>query len=102
MTFTVKKYDEARTWQLSGELDVAETQGLIDEVGGSLPTEGDVHLDLTELTFIDSSGLRALVSICEMLPMGSKLVLNHPTPPVRRVLDLVGIEGAVQEIVVRE
>ena len=102
MTFTIQKLDEARTWHLAGELDVAEAEGLVDQVRGSLPTEGDVYLDLEELTFIDSSGLRALVTISEMLPMGSKLVLNKPTPPVRRVLDLVGIEGSVQGITVRD
>jgi anti-anti-sigma factor len=90
MTFTITQDADAATWKLAGELDVAEADGLIDRIGGV--SEGDVRLDLRELSFIDSSGVRAFVTIAGMLPMGSKLILHEPTRTVRRVLDLVGIQ----------
>jgi anti-anti-sigma factor len=100
MTFTITQGDDAGSLRLVGELDVAETDGLLERATSALPTDGDLVLELDELTFIDSSGVRALVTIAGMLRSG-RLVLADPTPAVRRVLDLVEIEEAAAGIEVR-
>lgn len=62
-------------------------------------TSGDVTLEIEGLTFIDSSGVRALVHAAESLEDG-QLVLEQPTEAVRRVLEIVGIAEASDRIVV--
>ncbi|WP_436497723.1 STAS domain-containing protein [Actinokineospora sp. HUAS TT18] len=52
--------------------------------------EGDVHLDLAELDFIDISGVITLVRVAESLPAGRHLVLHNPPPAMRRILELLG------------
>ncbi len=58
--------------------------------------EGDVVLDLAEVTFIDSAGMRALLIARENLTVqGRALRLANVTPEVKRLLDLVGLTGVL-------
>lgn len=79
--------------RLSGELDMdsadlfAEATRLVH--AHTIPT---LVLDLTELSFIDSSGLREIVvALTRQREIGGALVLRSPTAQVRRVLDIVGM-----------
>jgi anti-anti-sigma factor len=101
MTFEVMQGEEQGSLRLTGELDVAEADAFIERATGEVPSDGDLVLELEELTFIDSSGVRALVTIAGMLRSGRRLVLQDPTPAVRRVLDLIGIGEAAAAIEVR-
>ncbi|MGZ4133173.1 MAG: STAS domain-containing protein [Actinomycetota bacterium] len=101
MTFAVMQGDEQGSLRLIGELDVAEADAFIERASGEMPPDGDLLLELDELTFIDSSGVRALVTIAGTLRSGHRLVLQDPTPAVRRVFDLVGIGEAAAAIEVR-
>ncbi|MEM7498831.1 MAG: STAS domain-containing protein [Pseudomonadota bacterium] len=53
---------------------------------------GDVVLDLGEITFIDSSGLGAIVGIARRLPKGRSLSLDNVAPPVMRLLRLTRVD----------
>lgn len=54
-----------------------------------LDTQGCKHviIDMEKVTFIDSSGIGALLSFYKQL--GSQLTLRHPTPAVLSVLELL-------------
>ena len=75
---------------LKGELDVATAEGLADwlvDISGS-----SVVVDLSCLTFIDSSGISAMVvAHNRMKGAGDELVLTRPHPIVRRALEIVGL-----------
>jgi anti-anti-sigma factor len=49
---------------------------------------GPVILDLSELTFIDSTGLRCLL----VLASRTAVVIRHPQPAVRRVFTIAGLD----------
>jgi anti-anti-sigma factor len=80
-----------RTLVLSGELDVSSADQLEARVRQICDTtRTEVALDLSKLTFIDSSGLRAIVTageICEL--HGHEFVLIPGARNVRRVFELV-------------
>lgn len=101
MTFRVAQGHAQRHVRLIGELDVAEADALIEDLRTAVEPQGDLTLDLRALDFIDSSGVRALVTIAGHLSDGSTLILSEPTPAVRRVLDLVGIAQVAAAIEVR-
>lgn len=78
---------------VAGEIDVATapnfTLGLLAAMqSGNNP----VTVDLSECTFMDSTGIGALVTV---LRSGHRLVLLHPTEAVRRVLQLSGLDELV-------
>ena len=75
---------------LRGELDLA-TAGRLLEIAMTLPRGCDVRLDVSELHFADSSGIRAMLKVVDSIGPGT-LILVRPTRSVRRVLELLGID----------
>jgi anti-anti-sigma factor len=97
--FRVEVLLEQRTLVLSGELDMAYTDTLTDAVAPLVEQPGDVTVDLQALSFIDSSGLLALLRTADRVQDGN-LVLRRPSDPVRRVLDLVELADVSPRIVI--
>jgi len=59
----VSEQDGVTMLRLSGRLTLADTAAFKDEVKRRLPQTKRIALDLTDLTFMDSSGLGAIVSV---------------------------------------
>lgn len=75
---------------VSGEIDMASAP----ELEGALASEpaATVIADLADVGFIDSSGLRSLLSACEGLDeAGGRLLLVFGEGPVSRIIDLTGL-----------
>jgi anti-anti-sigma factor len=79
---------------LVGELDLATSAILTERLAPLAAEGGDLRLDLSELAFIDSSGIRSLLILSESLGSRGLLVLQSPAEPVMRTLELVGIGQA--------
>jgi anti-anti-sigma factor len=92
MAFRIAPGQDARTFRLEGELDVAETDIFLGGVG-DVAGCGDIVLDLEDLAFIDSSGVRALLLLADRLDDDGVLILRNAGPAVRRVFDLVSLEA---------
>jgi anti-anti-sigma factor len=75
-------------YRLEGELDVATAGGLTELLLAASEGDDPVVLDFSGVSFMDSSGLRALLEGAG-LPNGSgPVVIKDPTPQVRRVLEI--------------
>ena len=78
---------------LSGELDMAaapEVENTIERAQGGSP----IIVDLRELTFIDSTGIRALLRIYDAGKDGHSSVSFIRGPSnVQRVLGIAGVDG---------
>jgi anti-anti-sigma factor len=78
------------TWVLAGELDMA-TCPILDRSMDLATFAGRVLvLDVSELTFVDSTGIHALVRILDAVGPGC-LVLRGTRPNVRDVIEVVGL-----------
>jgi anti-sigma B factor antagonist len=79
---------------IAGELD-AHSAPSLEELAASLRSDGYVHftLDMSQTTFIDSSGLRSLIELQNRLKEngGGALVLQAPADPVTRLLRITGL-----------
>lgn len=84
---------EGRTIRVGGELDLSTVPVLEGHLGGVLDGAGDVVLDVADLDFIDSSGVRVLLSLARRIQDRGRLVIVNPPAQVRRVLDLVHAEA---------
>ena len=81
--------------QISGELDVSTAPKLIATVHEvAQPPVRRVDLDCEAVTFLDSTGLRALlVARSEATRMGVDLVIVEPSRSVDRVIQMTGLAG---------
>jgi anti-sigma B factor antagonist len=81
------------TVRLVGELDGAAAVEL-DGVCAQLAVAAHVVVDLSEVTFVDSMGLRTLVTWHRSVSAaGGQLVLAGPRPAITRLLATTGLDG---------
>lgn len=95
------------TVSVRGELDIATAERL-EAVLSPLGAEGaPVVVELSECVFVDSTGLRAILSGAGPLPEGGgfggrRLAVAAPSAAVRRVFDISGIGALVPVFDTRE
>jgi anti-anti-sigma factor len=85
---TVEMAGHRAVVQVAGEVDLS----VADRMYRAATADGAkaATLDLTAVTFFDSSGIQTLVRLAEHYPDALTVV---PSPQVRRVLDISGLGG---------
>lgn len=86
-------FDEGVTFlMVAGDVDVA-TADELRQAGEQAITEatGTLRIDLSGVTFLDSSGIAALVRIRNTAADSTTLILENPPPRVVKVLELTGL-----------
>lgn len=86
--FAIRFDAEGVAW-LSGELDLATAASFSEALKAGLDSHQPV-LDCSDLTFIDSSGIRAVVQLAKM--SAQAVVLRNLPPNVRKVLGIAGVD----------
>lgn len=75
---------------IAGEIDMSVTDELRRALASAAAADGcTVMVDLSAATFIDSSGLNEFLRLTNA---GHAVTLRGTTPPVRRVIELVGLD----------
>lgn len=87
-------------YRLEGELDMATAGGLTELLHAAAERAGPIVLDFSGVSFMDSSGLRALLEGAGLPNGGGPLVILNPSAQVRRVLD-ISIPGGIPGLEVR-
>jgi anti-anti-sigma factor len=79
---------------LAGELDLASASLLEEEMAKALAADAPaIVLDLSELRFIDSTGIRLLLRLQARSPKeGNRLRMIRGTAQVQRALELTGAD----------
>lgn len=91
-TCTARQSEQQITVTVTGDVDLAAYPALEAEAGVWGGAGTDVVLDCSEVTFMDSMGLRVLVQIWQAVTeAGHTLTLADPSIPVMRVLELAGV-----------
>jgi anti-anti-sigma factor len=83
---------------LSGELDLATMDSLIEAVQPDIVAGARLTFDMSDMAFMDGSGFRVLLQILTGVGSGGQVRIERPSSAVRRVLELVGaahLEGLV-------
>jgi anti-sigma B factor antagonist len=78
---------------VTGELDLVSASQLEETLKRELLADNDVLLDLSDMDFIDSTGLHAIVeSVRTAKSVGRKLKLSAELPAhARRLMEIVGL-----------
>lgn len=77
-----------------GDLDYAETPRFMDAIGQAFDGEApSCVIDCTQVTFIDSETLKALLVFGRTLAQaGRALTLRNCSGPVRRIINVLGLQ----------
>lgn len=78
---------------VSGEIDAHSVTSLSDHLSECTATDGDVVIDMSAVTFMDSSGLRLLIDLRQRTEAAPHdLVLRSPSAAVLRLLEVAGLD----------
>ncbi|MEW9533643.1 MEDS domain-containing protein [Microbispora sp. NPDC049125] len=81
--------------RVEGEVDANSLDPLAEALtAAGRRCRGDVHVDLSGVSFIDLSGMRALVDTAQSLGSGRSLVLAQVPKHVHQLFKLIGWDGA--------
>jgi anti-sigma B factor antagonist len=82
---------EGRSLRLEGEIDVANATDLAEAIREACAGGSDVAIDMSGLSFIDSSGLHALHQAIASQD-GAKLVLVDVPANILRIMGILGMD----------
>lgn len=83
--------------QLSGRMDVQGAIAIDKKFTAIADEKKKVVIDLSQVTFMASLGIRTLIMSCKMLASkGGDMVLLNPQPNVEKVLRTSGVDTVIQ------
>jgi anti-sigma B factor antagonist len=89
--FSASRVPESSTLRLAGEVDAATAPELVEALSG-LNGATETTLDLAGVTFIDSSGLHAIVAYARSREPEGTVTLTEVSPNVSRLLEITCLQ----------
>ncbi|MEY9930520.1 anti-anti-sigma factor [Catenulispora sp. GP43] len=84
---------------VAGDVDLAAHSRFEADLQEAWDASTDLVIDCSQVTFLDSMGLRVLVHAMQRATANNRsIVLAAPSDPVIRVLDLAGIRSLFTEV----
>lgn len=79
--------------RVSGEIDVSNAGAFRDAIHLACEPSRPIVVDMAGVTFIDSSGVSVLIGVARATGEAhAGLVIQDPSPSVRRVLTILGLD----------
>jgi anti-anti-sigma factor len=89
--------DGPHMFSVSGELDIATVPLMNVAIAHAVSQGGPITIDVSFLTFMDSTGVGAILKSAKELASGC-IVLHGVHDEVGRVIELMGVDGARQNL----
>ena len=89
----IEATERPRGYRLRGEVDLSAADALAKTLQRATAHTESLHLDISDVTFLDSIGLAVVIRTALALEGRGSLVLTGARPPVRRVLEISGTAG---------
>jgi anti-anti-sigma factor len=89
VALVVEETTTPRGFRIAGDLDVSSVGVLADALDHAVGHGGDLTLDLSGVTFVDSTGLQLLMQAARKLEGRGRLVLVSPQPRVKLLFGYV-------------
>lgn len=102
LTVQVVRGDDRIEVHAAGEVDMASMEALRDSIEPHLGDGQTVVLDLSQITFADSSLLKVLQQARRLTERGGSLVLRNPSQQARRLVTFGELDALVQDEVDRQ
>ena len=89
----IEATERPKGYRLRGEVDLAAADALARTLQRATAHEENLHIDLSDVTFLDSIGLAVVIRTALALEGRGTLILSGAQAPVRRVLEVSGTAG---------
>lgn len=90
MTITTTRNGNALTLQLEGRLDTTTSPQLEAELSASLDGVTQLTLDLQQLAYLSSAGLRVILSAQKRMNKQGQMVVRHVNETIMEVFEVTG------------
>jgi anti-anti-sigma factor len=90
--------EDARVVRVSGEIDLSNAHDVLESIGEAVRSGATaIIVDLSGVTFLDSSGISMLFRLRERIGYSRQdlCLVVPPTSPIRRVLDLTRVSDVI-------
>lgn len=91
MEFKKVKEGTKLTYTVSGRLDTNTSPELNDDIAASLGDVTELVMDIKDLEYISSAGVRVLLSAYKVMKKQGTMVLKNVPEIVRNVLSVTGL-----------
>jgi len=91
-TLRIEMFLDGRGIRLAGEVDMENVDRLEKALESLVARGGEVLVDCSALTFMDSTGFGVLINAAKALGDRGRVVLISPGEPIARTLNLMGVD----------
>jgi anti-anti-sigma factor len=91
MDFVVEQ-DADHRFRVSGEVDMATAQQLFQLLEPAVRSGGEIRVDVSAMTFLDSVGLQTLAALGKRCVNGDSIVIEGATGQVAKLFEIVGAD----------
>ena len=91
MEFKKNKEGDKLTYTVSGRLDTNTSPALNDDIAASLGDVKELVMDIKDLEYISSAGVRVLLSAYKVMKKQGTMILKNVPEIVRNVLSVTGL-----------
>jgi anti-sigma B factor antagonist len=91
----VAETDAATELKLRGECDLSSVDELSERLEAAIAGGKTMVVDLSELSFLDSSCLRALIAAYEQVGRNGRLTLRRGPDNVMRIFEIAGLSDTL-------
>ncbi len=91
MEFTKVIEGSKLTYTVSGRLDTNTSPDLNDDIAASLTDVSELVMDIKDLEYISSAGVRVLLSAYKVMKKQGTMILRNVPEVVRNVLSVTGL-----------
>ena len=91
MEFTKVMEGSKLTYTVSGRLDTNTSPDLNDDIAASLTDVTELVMDIKDLEYISSAGVRVLLSAYKVMKKQGTMILRNVPDIVRNVLSVTGL-----------
>lgn len=90
LKISVKNDGKEYTFLLEGRLDTLTSPSLEEKIGRVVDDAEKLMIDLSDLLYISSAGLRVLLGATQQMEGKGEMIVRNPSQAVREVFDLTG------------
>ena len=91
MTISKEQKDQSLFVTVEGRIDATTVPELDKELKSAIDNISELILDLAEVDYVSSAGLRMIVALQRKMDQKGSLIIRNVRPEISRILEITGL-----------